>query len=205
MLKAPDEYSVAELAALDLDPAFPLHLAAEIKLLVLDVDGVLTDGGLYYGEAGLGWKRFDAQDGFGIKLAGRVGIETALISGMESPALRKRAADLGITECRGGEFRKGPILLEIMQERALKRENVACMGDDLIDLPMLRLAGLALTVANAQPELKRCAHYVSPLGGGQGAVRQVLRHILAARGVLAGALDFFLRPEAKTAPAAGGQ
>jgi 3-deoxy-D-manno-octulosonate 8-phosphate phosphatase (KDO 8-P phosphatase) len=186
------------LAALDLDPDFPAQRARAVKLVVLDVDGVLTDGGLYYSDAGLACKRFDVQDGLGIKQAQRAGIEIALISGMESKALERRAADLGVAECHAGRFRKLPCLLEILRKNNLKWENVACMGDDIIDLPMLHLAGLALATQNAQPEVKFLAHYISPLPGGKGAVRQVLRHILAAQGRQEDLLRHFLRLEEET-------
>jgi 3-deoxy-D-manno-octulosonate 8-phosphate phosphatase (KDO 8-P phosphatase) len=186
------------LAVLDLDPDFPAQRAKAVKLVVLDVDGVLTDGGLYYNDAGLAFKRFDVQDGLGIRQAMRAGIEIALISGMKSGALEQRAADLGITECHAGRFHKLPCLLEIMQKNNLEWENVACMGDDVIDLSMLRLAGLAVAVRNAQPEAKFLAHYISPLAGGRGAVRQVLRHILAAQGRQEELLNYFLSLEEET-------
>ena len=173
-----------EAVAPDLDLLFPAALALPVKMLVLDVDGVLTDGGLYYGDQGLAIKRFDVQDGLGIKLAQQVGLEFSLISGMESAALRQRARDLGISECYAGSLDKLPILQDIMRRKGLDWPAVACLGDDLPDLPLLRRAGLALAVQNAQPEVRRAAHYVSPLFGGRGAVRQILRQILLAQGRL---------------------
>ncbi len=180
------------LAAAGLDPSFPDDLAKSIKMVVLDVDGVLTDGGLYYGDNGLSFKRFDVQDGMGIKMAQRSGIEVVIISGMKSLAVEMRGADLGIAECHAGRVHKLPLLEEIMRKQGLDWHNVAYVGDDVIDLPIMCKTGLALAVQNAQPETKAVAHYVSPLCGGNGAVRQLLRQIMAAQGSLpARVADFF--------------
>lgn len=182
MLKVSRERLEA-MASADTDPDFPSELARQIKMLVLDVDGVLTDGGLYYGDDGLSHKRFDVQDGMGIKLAQRAGIEVVIISGMRSMALEKRGEDLGIEECHGGRHLKLPLLQDIMDKKDLGWENVAFVGDDMIDLPILCKVGLPLAVANAQPEVKAIAAYTSPAAGGNGAVRQMVRQILIAQGV----------------------
>lgn len=187
-----DKKLLEKICAEDRDPAFPSDLAKDVKLLVLDVDGVLTDGGLYYGDSGLYLKRFDVQDGLGIKLAQRVGLEVVIISGMESGALMRRAADLGIEECHAGAFHKLPKMEEIMRTRGLKWHEVAYVGDDVIDLPVMRLAGLALAVKNAQPEARVAAHYVAPLGGGAGGVRWIIRQILLAQDRLGDAISVFL-------------
>lgn len=186
------EELLRRLCALERDPAFPDGRAKAIRLLALDVDGVLTDGGLYYNDDGLAMKRFDVQDGLGVKLAQRAGIEVVILSGMESPALLKRAGDLGITECHAGFFRKLPKLEEILAARGMDWTELAYVGDDVIDLPALRRAGLALAVRNAQPEIRAVAHYVAPLDGGAGAVRWLIRHILLAQDRLAPLLAEFI-------------
>ncbi|MDR1125683.1 MAG: HAD hydrolase family protein [Deltaproteobacteria bacterium] len=177
-------HSARELAKLELDAGFPFERAADVKLLALDVDGVLTDGGLYYDAEGLCLKRFDVADGVGVKLLQTADIVVALITGMDAAAVVRRAAALEITECYHGSLDKVASMTELMHKYGLGWEQVAYAGDDWMDLPLLRRAGLALTVANAQPEVRALAHYVSPKEGGRGAVRQLARHILAARGRL---------------------
>lgn len=179
-----DKELLKKMCEFERDPDFPSELAKNIEMLVLDVDGVLTDGGLYYNDDGLAMKRFDVQDGLGIKLAQRAGIEIVIISGMVSEALQKRAKDLAIEDCHAGCFHKLPKMQEIMQARGLDWHQVAYIGDDVIDLPVLCRAGLAVAVHNAQPEVRAAAHYVSPQNGGNGGVRWVIRHILLARGSL---------------------
>lgn len=177
-----DDVMIRQMCAFERDAAFPDDLAIPIRMLVLDVDGVLTDGGLYYNEDGLAMKRFDVQDGLGIKLAQRAGIEVVIISGMASAALLKRAADLGVGECHDGCFHKLARLEQIIGSRGLSWENVAYVGDDVIDLPAMCAVGLPLAVHNAQPEVRVMARYVAPRGGGAGGVRWLIRHILLAQG-----------------------
>lgn len=179
-----NKYNAQDLAKLELDAAFPFAKAAKIRLLALDVDGILTDNGLYYDAEGLSIKRFDCADGVGIKLLQSANIVVALITGMDAAAVARRAATLEITECYHGSLDKVASMTELMQKYGLGWEEVAYAGDDWMDLPLLRRAGLALTVSNAQPEVRALAHYVSPKEGGRGAVRQLARHILAAGGRL---------------------
>lgn len=187
-----DKELLRRMCELERDPSFPDEAAKSVKMLVLDVDGVLTDGGLYYNDDGLSVKRFDVQDGLGIKLAQRAGIEVVIISGMESPALMKRACDLGIEECHAGCFHKLPKLEEIMAARGIGWHEVAYIGDDVVDLPVLRRVGLPLAVKNAQPEVRAIVRYVTPLPGGSGGVRWVIRHILLAQDRLAPILAEFI-------------
>lgn len=154
----------------------------KVKLLVLDVDGVLTDGRLYYHDDGTESKAFDVRDGHGIKLAQRAGIEVALISGRSSPCVDKRAADLEITEVVQGPKDKVPTFERLLSEKGLGPEQAAFMGDDLVDLPVMRRAGFAVTVADASEHLFEAAHYVTLAPGGRGAVREVVELILAAQG-----------------------
>ena len=158
-------------------------LAAKIRLLVLDVDGVLTDGGLYYDATGLVMKRFAVLDGIGVRLAKSVGIEVAVISGMDSPCVVKRLELLGISEYHGGYDNKATVLDGIRQKMGLDWEEIAYLGDDWVDLaPMLRV-GLPVAVANAMPDVKEVARYVTRQSGGQGAVRELVDVLLMAQGL----------------------
>jgi 3-deoxy-D-manno-octulosonate 8-phosphate phosphatase (KDO 8-P phosphatase) len=180
------------LANFELDPVFPYERAAGIKLLALDVDGILTDGGIYYNADGLFAKRFDCHDGVAIKLAQSANITIALISGMESAAVEQRAKVLGIEEVYCGIFDKLATITELKQKYQLEWSQIAFVGDDWVDLPVLRVVGLALTVKNAQPEVRGLVHYVSRYGGGHGALRHLLRHILAAQSKLEDLLRIWL-------------
>jgi 3-deoxy-D-manno-octulosonate 8-phosphate phosphatase (KDO 8-P phosphatase) len=172
------------LAGFELDQTFPYAQAAGIKLLALDVDGILTDGGLYYDADGLYAKRFDCQDGVGIKLAQNADIIVAIITGMESAAVEQRAKTLGIEEIYCGIFDKLKIINLLKDKYQLEWSQISYVGDDWVDLPVLRVVGLALTVRDAQPEVRGFAHYVSRYGGGRGGVRDLVRHILAAKNKL---------------------
>jgi 3-deoxy-D-manno-octulosonate 8-phosphate phosphatase (KDO 8-P phosphatase) len=155
--------------------------AARIRLLVLDVDGVLTDGGLYYGPSGEHTKRFHVQDGLAMVEARRAGLELAIVSGRKSPAVARRLAELGVAEVHQGVRDKRAVLTGLMARLGLGRAQVAVMGDDLNDLPSMRLAGLVLAPRNAAREVRRVAHWVSRRSGGDGAVREALELLLGAR------------------------
>lgn len=159
--------------------------AARIKLLVLDVDGVLTDGRVVYDADGREIKFFDIQDGHGLKLLQRTGVKVALLSGRESNVNRIRAKELGIEELHEDCKIKLPVFQEILKAHGLKTEEVAFMGDDLIDLPPMRAAGLALAPANAVLEVKEAAHWVAPKPGGGGAVRLACELIMKSSGTWA--------------------
>ena len=161
---------------------FPQQAASDIRLLVLDVDGVLADGGLYYDLQNQVIKRFDVQDGLGIKIAQQAGIIVAVITGLVSSAVEARVRDLGITDYYAGYLDKRVCLEEIRQRHDLKWEQMAYLGDDWVDLSVMDMVGLPLAVANAQPEVKTIANYVTTAKGGQGAVREIIRHLLMAQG-----------------------
>jgi 3-deoxy-D-manno-octulosonate 8-phosphate phosphatase (KDO 8-P phosphatase) len=146
---------------------------SKVKLLALDVDGILTDGGLYYTESGEVCKKFNVKDGKGIHLLMQAGIEVAVISADDSPATKHRAKKLGITHCFIGVEDKISVLQHLCQKLNLSLSQVAYMGDDLNDLPVLKAVGFPLTVADAIPENKQVAVYVTRLAGGTGAVREV--------------------------------
>ncbi len=164
------------------DRAF--DLAKNIKLLVLDVDGVLTDGGLYYDADGIAMKRFNVQDGLGIKLAQAAGLEIGVITGLNQKPVEKRVTELGIEHYYPGNHRKVPPFEEMCEKAGVKPSEAAFMGDDWIDLSVMKCAGLALSVPNAVPEVLKAADWVSERRGGDGAVREAIGFILEARGLM---------------------
>jgi len=155
--------------------------AADIRLLVLDVDGVLTDGRLFFSAQGEEMKSFHVRDGAGIVQVLRAGLAVAVISGRNSMAVERRMAELGVTWVRQGVHDKLACLRELLDILGLGPQAVACVGDDTPDLPLLETARLAIAVADAHPAARQQAHYVTRLAGGQGAVREVCDLILAAR------------------------
>ncbi|HEU4626038.1 MAG TPA: HAD-IIIA family hydrolase [Steroidobacteraceae bacterium] len=154
---------------------------AAIELLVLDVDGVLTDGRLYYGARGEVLKVFDVKDGLGIKRLMRAGVTVAIISGRRSPMVARRARDLGIVHVFQGSSDKLPIFERLRKRLKLEPAACAVVGDDLPDVPLMRAAGLAFAVADAHPSAIQAADRVTPQAGGRGAVRSVCDLLLAAR------------------------
>ena len=155
--------------------------ARDVRLLVLDVDGVLTDGRLYLSPEGEEFKVFHVRDGSGIVAVRQAGIEVAIVSGRSSPAVQRRADELGIRHVRQGVGDKGAALQELLGVLGLSAAQTACVGDDTPDLPMLRMAGLAVAVADAHPALDSEVHWVTPSAGGLGAVREVCDLLLNAR------------------------
>lgn len=160
------------------------ELAKNIKLLVLDVDGVLTDGGLYYDADGIAMKRFNVQDGFGIKLAQSVGLEIGVITGLNQKPVEKRVTELGIEHYIPGKHKKLPLFKEMCEKVGVDCSEAAFMGDDWIDMMAMDAAGLAMSVPNGLPEVIKAADWVSSRAGGDGAVREAISFILEARGLL---------------------
>lgn len=159
-----------------------LERARRIRLVLLDVDGVMTDGSILFLGDGTELKSFHAQDGVGIKVAQRCGLDVGVITGRKSRAVEQRCAELGITELHQGDWRKLPAFEGILERRGLLAEQVCFAGDDVVDLPILRRCGLAVTVPGGHPEVQAVAHAVSTRPGGQGAVREILDAILRAQG-----------------------
>ena len=155
--------------------------AVRVQLAVFDVDGVFTDGRLYYGARGEQLKAFHVRDGHGIKLLLRYGMHVAVVSGRRSPAVTQRMRELGIRHLFQGRDDKLRVLQKLLPKLRLTWKQVACVGDDLVDLPLFNAAGVAIAVADAQPEVRARAHYVTRAPGGQGAVREVCDLLLAAR------------------------
>ena len=167
----------------DIDP----QVAGRIRLVVLDVDGVLTDGGIYVGarsgQAPIEFKRFDVQDGLAVKMLRWAGIEVAIVSGRVSEATVHRAEELGIDECHQDPgASKLPIVQALLDARGLGWEQAAMVGDDLADLPVLERVGLPVAVLNAVPEVHAVSRWTTEATGGQGAVREFVRALLIARG-----------------------
>jgi 3-deoxy-D-manno-octulosonate 8-phosphate phosphatase (KDO 8-P phosphatase) len=159
-----------------------LERARQIRLLVLDVDGVLTDGRLFISPAGEEFKAFHVRDGSGLVALQRAGVTVAIISGRDSAAVTRRAAELGIRHMRQGVSDKGAELTALLRELGIAASETACVGDDTPDLPMLRAAGLAVAVADAHQAAKDVAHWITPSPGGHGAVREVCDLLLSANG-----------------------
>ena len=156
--------------------------ARKIRMLLLDVDGVLTDGKIYLGDDGREMKIFDLHDGHGIKLLHRAGIQVGIISGRSSASVDIRAKQLAIQEIHQGVVDKIKVYEEILHRYRLKDEEVAYMGDDLVDLPLLRRVGLSVVVANAHDAVKSNVDWITKRGGGGGAVREVVDYLLKAQG-----------------------
>jgi 3-deoxy-D-manno-octulosonate 8-phosphate phosphatase (KDO 8-P phosphatase) len=161
------------------------HLASKIRLLLMDVDGVLTDGKLYNVPAPDGkmaeTKGFDSQDGIALQWLARVGITTGLISGRVSPATVERATQCKFKYIYQGHTEKIPILEEILADSRISPDEVAYIGDDFTDVVVMRRVGFAIATANARAEMKPLAHYVTTAPGGSGAVREVIELILKAQ------------------------
>lgn len=155
--------------------------AQNIKLLILDVDGVLTDGQIIFGRDGELMKNFHSQDGLGITAAHRAGLKTAIITGRESQIVHLRSSELKIMDVYQGSISKIEALTALIAKYSLKLEEVAYVGDDLLDLPVMIQVGLSCAVANAVTEVKQRAHFVTVRPGGHGAVREVVEFILKAQ------------------------
>ena len=160
----------------------PEEAARHIRLLLLDVDGVLTDGRLYYGNNGEELKAFHIQDGLGIKLLQRNGVRVGIITGRRSELVARRAGELGIELLVQGREDKSRALDELLVRDPIPLHQIAFMGDDLPDLPVMTRVGLALTVADCASSVAPRAHWQARRGGGRGAVREAAEFILKAQG-----------------------
>ena len=156
--------------------------AQAVRVVFFDVDGVLTDGGLYFSEAGETLKRFNTLDGHGLKLLQQAGITPAIVTGRDSPALRMRLKALGVVHARFGTEDKRPAAEAILQELGLSWADAAAMGDDWPDLPMLRRCALAIAPPHAHTEIRALAHHTTQAAAGQGAVRECCDLFLVASG-----------------------
>ncbi len=168
---------------------------ARIRFLVLDVDGVLTDGGLYYDANGLAMKRFDVQDGLGIRMLKKVGVEVGVITGMDTPCVLRRMEALGISLYHGGWNNKARELDKMRQQLGLAWEEVGYLGDDWVDLAPMSLVGFPAAVPNAREDVRARAVYITQRAGGHGAVRELAEKILSAKGLKDTLLEEWTRIE----------
>jgi 3-deoxy-D-manno-octulosonate 8-phosphate phosphatase (KDO 8-P phosphatase) len=174
--------------------------ARRIKVLIFDVDGVLTDGQLYFlpqtnpdgSQSGIEFKGFAAHDGLGITLARLGGLRIGLITKRESAAVAIRARDLKLEFVYQGQSYKMKAVEDILQRAAITIDELAYVGDDVVDLSVMRVCGLSIATANARPQAKAAAHYITSNPGGHGAGRDAIDFILAAQGKLDGAIETFL-------------
>jgi len=166
--------------------------AAAIRLVVFDVDGVLTDGSLYIGDDGQEYKAFHSKDGHGMVMLQQAGVEIAIITGRTSEVVRIRMSSLGIQRVYQGKREKLPAYEELKQASGFSDQQIAYVGDDVVDLPVMTRVGLAIAVQDAHPLTKQHAHWVTPSGGGRGAAREVCELIMEAQGSLQPALQRYL-------------
>ncbi len=164
---------------------------AKIQLVVFDVDGTLTDGGLIYDSAGGEIKRFHVRDGFAFTAAMSVGLKVGVITARESPIVTRRMAELNVELVMQGQRDKKIALETLCQQAGLLLEQAAYVGDDLLDLPAMLSSGYAIAVADAAAEVKYAAKYVTQLPGGHGAAREAIEHILKAQGKWDAVVDQF--------------
>lgn len=160
------------------------HRASSIRLVIFDVDGVLTDGSLYLGDDGQEYKAFYSRDGLGMTLLQSTGVRLAVITGRSSQVVKMRMESLGISEIYQGYQDKLPAYAELKQRLALSDAEIAYVGDDLVDLPIMRRVGLAIAVSDAHPNVLELAHWRTRSPGGRGAAREVCEFILSAQGNL---------------------
>ncbi len=153
-----------------------------VKLLIMDVDGVMTDGSVIYNDKGEETKIFNVRDGHGIKMLQRAGIKAALITARLSECVKHRARNLGIELVYQGAVDKAKAFEDLLEKEGLKPEETAYMGDDVVDIPVLKRAGLAIGVSDAVDEVRELVHYITIKPGGKGAVREVVELILKAQG-----------------------
>ena len=161
-----------------------LERAAPIRLVIFDVDGVLTDGSLFLGDDGQEYKAFNSRDGHGMVTLQTTGVALAVITGRSSEVVRIRMESLGVSHVYQGRREKLPAFEELQAHLGLAPEQIAYVGDDVVDLPVMRRVGLAIAVADAHPLVMEHAHWTTRLGGGRGAAREVCELIMQAQGNL---------------------
>ncbi len=167
--------------------------AKRIKVVIFDVDGVMTDGGLGLGDDGLEFKTFHSQDGLGMKLLKNTGISMGIVTGRKSQLVIKRAENTGIKHIYQGVEDKLEAFYSLIQDLKVLPEECAFMGDDVVDIPPMRRCGLAVTVPHAMPLVKEYAHYVTTREAGRGAVRELCELIMKAQGTFDSQMNQFLK------------
>jgi 3-deoxy-D-manno-octulosonate 8-phosphate phosphatase (KDO 8-P phosphatase) len=166
-----------------------MQRARRVRMMIFDVDGVLTDGVLYLGDNGTEIKAFHVRDGHGLKMLKDSGVKVGILSARRSRTVELRAAELGIEIVTQGASDKGTAFLEMLQQQRIAAESTAYMGDDLQDLPVMVRCGFAVTVPEAPLAVRERAHYVTRAGGGRGAAREVCEFIMQAQQTLGGAVQ----------------
>jgi 3-deoxy-D-manno-octulosonate 8-phosphate phosphatase (KDO 8-P phosphatase) len=169
-----------------------LDKASRVRLLIFDVDGVLTDGSLFIGDDGQEYKAFNSRDGHGIKMLLGHNIEIAIITGRTSQVVEHRMKNLGITHVYQGKLDKLGAYQELAKKLGIPAEQTAYVGDDVVDLPVMRRVGLAIAVQDAHPLVRQHSHWQTPSAGGRGAARDVCEMIMESRGVLANEMSTYL-------------
>ncbi len=169
-----------------------LEKARDIRLVIFDVDGVLTDGSLFLGDDGQEYKAFNSRDGHGMVMLRNSGVEIGIITGRTSEVVRIRMESLGITHLYQGRRDKLPAYLELRRKLELNDDHIAYVGDDVVDLPVMTRVGLAIAVRDAHPFTRQHAHWTTPSPGGRGAAREVCELILEAQGKLTSALEAYV-------------
>jgi 3-deoxy-D-manno-octulosonate 8-phosphate phosphatase (KDO 8-P phosphatase) len=170
-----------------------LNRAAQVKLVIFDVDGVLTDGSLYLGDDGQEYKAFHSQDGHGMVMLQNSGVQIAIITGRTSQVVATRMASLGISHLYQGQRDKRPAYAELKEKLGLADTDIAYVGDDVVDLPVMSQVGLAIAVQDAHAFTKQHAHWITPSAGGRGAAREVCELIMEAQGKLREHLQTYLQ------------
>lgn len=170
-----------------------LERAAQIKLVIFDVDGVLTDGSLFLGDDGLEYKAFNSRDGHGMKMLQQSGVTIAIITGRTSKVVEYRMQSLGVEHVYQGQLDKRHAFAELLEKLELDANQVAYVGDDVVDLPVMAKVGLAIAVQDAHSMVLKHAHWQTPSCGGRGAGRDVCEMLMEARGVLQEKLDSYLQ------------
>ncbi len=170
-----------------------LEKATSIKLAVFDVDGVLTDGSLFLGDDGQEYKAFHSRDGHGMKMLQASGVDIAIITGRTSRVVQHRMDNLGVRHIYQGQLDKLPAFEALLRKLGISASLAAYVGDDVVDLPVMRRAGLAVAVQDAHPLVKEHAHWCTPNGGGRGAARDLCEMIMRAQGTLDEQLTRYLR------------
>ena len=170
-----------------------LERAAQVKLVVFDVDGVLTDGGLFFGDDGLEYKMFYSRDGLGMKLLQRTGVEIGIITARSSEVVKHRMENLGIEHVYQGKLEKLPAFEELVSKLGINVEETAYVGDDIVDLPVMKRVGLAIAVADAHPFVVEHSHWQTHHAGGRGAARDVCELVMRAQGTLDEQFNHFIK------------
>jgi len=169
------------------------ELARRIRLVIFDIDGVLTNGSLFFDNRGEEYKAFNSRDGHGMRILMECGLEAAVITGRESRLVEHRMRDLGISRVYQGFRDKRPAYQALLDETGYRKEQIAYLGDDVIDLPVMKRVGMAMAVADAHPFVIQHADYVTQRPGGQGAAREAIEFLLEAQGLLQDKLASYLQ------------